>query len=89
MQFGRPCGRPYMSDARIAVRCVRLACDGEFADFFVEEVKAAAVDADDVDFVENAFEQVFFFMLFADIPLQELEGGEVLLGKRSGYERVD
>ena len=78
-----------MSDARIAARCVRLACGGEFADFFVEEVKAAAVDADDVDFVENAFEQVLFFMLFADIPLQELEGGEVLLGKRGGYERVD
>ena len=47
-------------------------------DLLVEVIQAASLGADDAHFVQDGVEQLFFLVLFGNVPLQEIERGIVL-----------
>ena len=62
---------------------------GHLADFLVDEEQAFAVFADDFNLIQNAFEQLFFFVLFSNVPLQKVERGVVLIAEGSMCQFVN
>jgi len=66
----------YLSGPQQKLFCVVLGAHP--AQIFIDQEQTVAAVADQRQFIQHGFEQLLFFVLLGNIPLQEIEGGVIL-----------